>query len=748
MKFKFYLIAFLALFSTILTAQTTNKIPAFPGAEGFGRYTTGGRGGKIIYVTNLKDSGTGSLRDAVKASGPRTVIFKVSGTITLNSSIKISNGDITIAGQTAPGDGICLKNYSLVIDADNVIIRYMRFRMGDEAKHEGDALGGRFHKNIIVDHCSMSWSTDECVSIYNNENTTLQWCIISESLRNSVHGKGAHGYGGIWGGKKASFHHNLLAHHDSRNARFGEQAGTAFALTDLVDIRNNVVYNWGHNSAYGGEAMNINIINNYYKPGPATKATNGSNAKRGRIFSIDKNKTKGTAVYDTWGKFFIDGNYVDGHEDATNDNWKHGVYNQFHGSYSSYSNSCKDSNGNTISCEYSIPVSSSDKERMRITTPHQGENHITTHTAKEAFNAILAHGGASLKRDPIDSRIVSEAKNGTYTFTGSNGSKNGIIDTQSDVGGWPTYNSVTAPTDSDGDGMPDSWESSRGLNSNDASDGVAYTLSTIYTNVEIYINSLVASITTNQNANGVANYTDPDGAIESDTYTVITNRHSKKNIDVSERSTLDNANIIQWESTGAQNQKWKIEDAGDGYVYLKVESSGKCMRAANGNVFQFTCNEGWWSEMFKIDEVAEGYYTIKSRSTNMCLRVSNSSDVNGANIVLYRCNSSYWSQQFSLSNILTSYSSMTATSQRTVDSSSIILHSNPVKDNILKIEYLNTAQKENILEVYNNSGKLVLSNTIHNGINHINTTQLRAGLYFIKTLDNPSNQHIKVIIRK
>ena len=443
---------------------------AFPGAEGFGMHTTGGRGGKVLFVTTLNDYGSGSLREAINATGARYIIFKVSGTIRLLSELKINNGNVTIAGQTAPGDGICLKNYPVTFNADNIIIRFMRFRMGDEAQQEGDALGGRFHKNIIIDHCSMSWSTDETVSIYNNENTTLQWCFITESLRNSVHDKGSHGYGGIWGGKNASFHHNLLAHHDSRNPRLGEYAGSAFALTDLVDLRNNVIYNWQGNSAYGGEAMNVNIVNCYYKPGPATTKTT-------RIMSIDKNKVAGTAVYDIWGKFYIDGNHVEGSTQATTDNWTYGVYNQFHGSYGT--------------------VSEEDKAAMKIFEPHNINNNVNTHSAVVAYDKVLAYGGASFKRDAIDARIADEVKNKTYTFEGSNGSTKGIIDTQSDVGGWPELKSETPPTDTSGDGMPDDWKISVKLKVDEYNPN-GYDLSSGYENIEVYINSLVASITENQ----------------------------------------------------------------------------------------------------------------------------------------------------------------------------------------------------------------------------------------------------------
>lgn len=447
--------------------QVAEDAYAFPGAEGFGRNATGGRGGKVLFVTNLNDSGPGSLRAAVQTSGKRYILFKVSGTIDLNSRLNITNGDLTIAGQTAPGDGITIKNYPVDINADNIIIRYMRFRMGDEAQQEADALGGRFHKNIMIDHCSMSWSTDECVSFYANENTTVQWSIISESLRNSVHDKGAHGYGGIWGGKNASFHHNLLAHHDSRNPRLGEEAGSAFALTDLVDLRNNVIYNWGNNSTYGGEGMNVNIINCYYKPGPVT-------TKKERIISIDKNKVEGTDVYDIWGKFFIDGNVLEGSTRATTDNWTYGVYNQFHGSYGT--------------------VSEGDKTLMRLSEPHPVNNNVTTHTAEDAYDRVLMYGGASFVRDAVDLRIVDNVKSGDFSFEGSNGSTKGIIDTQADVGGWPELESLTPPTDTSNDGIPDDWQTKMNLDPS-KDQAIGRDLSTAYDNIEVYINSIVSDIT-------------------------------------------------------------------------------------------------------------------------------------------------------------------------------------------------------------------------------------------------------------
>ncbi|MDP4210923.1 MAG: T9SS type A sorting domain-containing protein [Bacteroidota bacterium] len=428
---------------------------AFPGAEGFGRFTTGGRGGVVYEVTNLNDSGAGSLRAAIQASGARTVVFRVSGNIELQSRITISNGDITIAGQTAPGDGICLKNYELIISADNVIVRYIRVRTGNQVQTgEYDAGWGRDHKNIIIDHCSFSWANDEVASFYDNTNFTMQWCIISESFYHSTHPKGDHGYGGIWGGMGATFHHNLIAHHTSRNPRFcGARYHTSTYTTELVDFRNNVIYNWGSNSAYGGEYGQQNMVNNYFEPGPATK----TGKYRYRI--VNPSDTKA----DTLSKWYISGNYVDGNAAVTADNWNGGVQPDL----------------------TSIPVTS-----FKVTSPFNVAP-VTTETAQEAFVSVLAKAGSFLpKRDTVDGRIVDETRKGIVNFGGAYGPGKGIIDNVEQVGGYPMLKNVTPLADSDHDGMPDVWETAHGLNPNDPSDRNGDKNADGYTNLEDYLNSI------------------------------------------------------------------------------------------------------------------------------------------------------------------------------------------------------------------------------------------------------------------
>jgi hypothetical protein len=421
-----------------VTIQNPTQPLAFPEAEGFGKYTTGGRGGKVYIVSNLNDDGPGSLRDAIKKKEPRIIVFAVSGTIALESSLNINTGDVTIAGQTAPGDGICLRNYPLKVNSDNVIIRYMRFRLGDEKAQQDDAISGTRRNNIIIDHCSMSWATDECASFYGNKNFTLQWCIISESLNESVHEKGDHGYGGIWGGKGASFHHNLIANHNSRMPRFSGSSTTPNTPDELVDFRNNVIYNWMSNNTYGGEKGKYNVVGNYYKPGPSTKSK--------KPWMINPSSP--------YGLFFIADNVLHGNEMVTKDN-RSGV---------------KADHPDSVFSSKAFQVES-----------------ISEQQATVAFETVLKNAGASYKRDAIDERIVEEARAGS-SASGKN--QNGIIDSQKDVGGWPELKSAIAPTDSDRDGMPDEWEKSNKLNPNDASDASLNSLSKTYSNIELYINSL------------------------------------------------------------------------------------------------------------------------------------------------------------------------------------------------------------------------------------------------------------------
>lgn len=437
------LLTLLTLLSNCIGRQGDARTPAFPEAEGFGMYTTGGRGGKTLIVTTLDDGGPGSLRDAIQTQGPRIIVFEVSGTIALKEPLVLREGDVTIAGQSAPGDGICLSNYPFIIDADNVIVRFLRFRLGDKSRYEGDAITATRHRDIIVDHCSMSWATDECASFYDNTNFTLQWSIISESLNHSVHQKGDHGYGGIWGGMGASFHHNLLAHHNSRLPRFCGARYHGHPEKEIVDFRNNVIYNWMGNSSYAGERGQHNIVGNYYKPGPATP---------------DDNISRILEPYQPYGKFFIATNTMDQSPEVTNDNWK-GV-------------ACDDLD--SVKALAPFPV-----------TP------VNTSEATVALNMVLNHAGASLRRDTVDKRIVEEVRTGTAHFGND---RKGIIDSQDDVGGWPDLQATKAPADGDRDGISDEWEHRMNLRSDYAGDAHLTASAAGYTNLEVYLNSLAQTV--------------------------------------------------------------------------------------------------------------------------------------------------------------------------------------------------------------------------------------------------------------
>ncbi|MBS7285257.1 MAG: pectate lyase [Prevotella sp.] len=494
------LLVLLAGITTISAEEAKEKTPAFPGAEGFGRYVSGGRGGKVYHVTNLNDSGTGSLRWAVGQNGTRTIVFDVSGTIHLKSVLNIKGGNLTIAGQTAPGDGICIADYPVSIQANNVILRYLRFRLGNKYVTENgadswDGLGGMDQQDIMVDHCSVSWSIDECLSIYGVKNSTVQWCISSQSLQDAGHSKGAHGYGGNWGGSGVTYHHNLMAHHESRVPRLGPRYTTQ--LDERLDMRNNVLYNWAGNGCYGGEAMKVNIVNNYYKPGPGTAQI--SAVRQRRIAGIGIRTSQYVKTYPAyqptehiWGKFYVDGNVNSKYSDVTNDNWTYGIYNQITNS----------DNDNLFTA--------TTKDTIKLSQPIDFV-YVTTHTATDAYKKVLAYAGCCLTRDDVDQLIINDTQNGLATHTGS-GNHNGMIDSQEDNkpvdadanwSAWPTLNSTEAPVDTDGDGMPDSWETANGLDPNNAKDG-SIVGEDGYTNLENYLNSIVAEITEGQLEGGTA----------------------------------------------------------------------------------------------------------------------------------------------------------------------------------------------------------------------------------------------------
>ena len=534
---------FTLLAASLISAASMAQAPAFPGAEGHGRYVTGGRGGKIVHVTNLNDSGTGSFREAVK-SGNKIIVFDVAGVIALKSDLKFAD-NITILGQTAPSPGITLRYYTVQPGSNN-IIRFIRIRRGQE-KNINDGADASWQRNktgIIFDHCSFSWSIDEVASFYDNNNFTMQWCTVAESLTNPGHSKGAHGYGGIWGGKLASFHHNFVAHLMNRGPRFN---GARYGWTgytnnkeystykwqntvqaENVDFRNCVMYN-AQGTCYGGPGGGqINIVNNYYKAGPSHSlkgttlnglkvdvSTDKERGNQNRItlvtLSTQSNSDKNhPELYDMTSRYYINGNTTEttkGSKTANKD-WKGVSYDKgvpsLNGEY--YSPDANNYYGDAVA-HTTISGKSCVKIKMDEPAPI---GQVTTHSAAEAYEKVLAYVGASLYRDEIDARYMEEAKTGTATYKGSITNSPGIIDKVSDVKGYTEDNFGTgtrpADFDTDKDGIADEWEKANGLNPNDASDALTYSLDKkgYYKNIEVYANSLVENIMKAENQDALS----------------------------------------------------------------------------------------------------------------------------------------------------------------------------------------------------------------------------------------------------
>ena len=526
--------------AALVSAAALAQAPAFPGAEGHGRYVTGGRGGKVIHVTNLNDKGTGSFRAAVSGSSKKIIVFDVAGVIPLASDLTIG-ANTTILGQTAPSPGITLRYYT-VRPENNCIIRFIRLRRGQEKDiNDGaDATWQRNKTGIIFDHCSFSWSIDEVASFYDNNNFTMQWCTVAESLTNPGHSKGAHGYGGIWGGKLASFHHNFIGHLMNRGPRFnGARYGwTGYTSNknystyqwkntvqaENVDFRNCVMYN-AQGTCYGGPGGGqINIVNNYYKAGPSQNlkgttqngikvdvSTGKERGSQERITLVTLSNSgnsdkKHPELYDMTSRYFINGNTTETTKGSVtkNQDWKGISYDKgipsLNGEY--YSPDAKNYYGDNVA---HVTISGKSCVKIKMDAPAPTGD-VTTHSAAEAFNKVLTYSGASLYRDEIDARYMEEAKTGTAKYKGSITNSPGIIDKVSDVNGYTEANfgkgSRPADFDTDNDGIPDAWETANGLDPNDASDALTYSLDSkgYYTNLEVYANSLVEDIMKQGNA--------------------------------------------------------------------------------------------------------------------------------------------------------------------------------------------------------------------------------------------------------
>lgn len=521
-------------------ATAVAQAPAFPGAEGHGRFTTGGRGGKVIHVTNLTDDASnpaeGSLRWALKQSGTKTIVFDVSGYIDLKADLSISK-NTTIAGQTAPEGGITLRYYTLRMSGDNIIVRFIRSRRSQvrDVNDGADAIWERQKKNLLLDHCSFSWSIDEIASFYDNRDFTMQWCALGEGLANPGHSKGEHSYGGIWGGKNASFHHNMIVHVQNRAPRFnGARYGwdgydkTKYSSpvdAERVDFRNCLMYNWGKGTAcYGGPGGGyINIVNNYYKAGPGTK--NKTTVTQASVATSGNADKKHPELYGLSSRYYVKGNYVTAASSPENYDWS-GVKYDSGLQMLNGERYIPDANHNFGENVEYVSISGKDCVKLKLDNPIDAGT-VTTHSAEMAYEKVMGYVGSSLYRDAVDARYMEEARTGTVTYHGdvayvkdgktySMSKTEGIVDFINDPDGEANPKTASYPElpmnvrpadfDTDGDGMPDAWERANGLDPNDSSDGVKYTLDTEkgwYTNLEVYLSSLVEKIMKEGNADAL-----------------------------------------------------------------------------------------------------------------------------------------------------------------------------------------------------------------------------------------------------
>ncbi|MDR1755280.1 MAG: hypothetical protein LBR74_10380 [Eubacterium sp.] len=573
-----FALAILTLTFTFSTSAEQNvfgrqsQLPAFPGAEGGGKYVTGGRGKPIYIVDSLLDYDPkieepikGTLRDAL-SEDDRTIVFNISGVIELKNTLRIDKKNITIAGQTAPGDGITIYGYETNIsNAENLIIRYIRFRTGSKNVHKGDskdAIWGRSMKNVMIDHISASWSTDEALSLYRAENMTVQWSIISESLAMSGHTKGRHGYGGIWGGVNTTFHHNLVASHTSRNPRMG--GGTPVADDNKhianFDIRNNVIYNWGFNTAYGGGRADVNYMYNYMKPGPATKSE-----VKNRLIDLGESGKPG--------RFYVNDNILEGSPEITADNSK-GIYI---------------SEANRVGTQI-----------MRRPFRMDGtlESNLNTESADEAYKSVLAKSGAVLpRRDAIDSRVVAEVKN----------KLGNIVNTEHETGGLAYTQSVSRPIDFDvdKDGMWDYWEIKNNLDPNDPYDG--NNIETNYLNTPAYNETL--------NTEGIPDYWQHKNAVDQDSG----KRYTNLEIYLNELADMDfqpkNPEISIVKPTN--NQSFKIGESvsvtanaragGNGVKKVEYYLGSEKIGESFGRIGNFS---------IKLDGLKDGTFYLNAKATD------------------------------------------------------------------------------------------------------------------------------------